>query len=243
MEGLVGHAVDAADHNLPLMYWYAAEPLAGIDPSRAARLASASKIPLILQFMARRIGAIGTRESLALLVDELGRAPRSAERSSLLTGIEESLRGRRQVAMPTAWPDVFQKLAADPDRRVRSRAMALGVTFGDTAARAALRLILADGNAPLDPRREALAALLQVKDPTLAGHFAEPGPRPGARRSGRSGTVGIRRSGDAGCVDHGVHVARADRATRCLEHAGCSQGIGTSVAGCCRSWASCLAAI
>ena len=77
---------------------------------------------------------------MALLVDELGRAARSAERSSLLTGIEESLRGRRQVAMPAAWPDVFQKLAADPDRRVRSRAMALGVTFGDaTAARSASR--------------------------------------------------------------------------------------------------------
>ena len=28
VEGLVGHAEDAADHNLPLMYWYAAEPLA-----------------------------------------------------------------------------------------------------------------------------------------------------------------------------------------------------------------------
>jgi putative heme-binding domain-containing protein len=70
--------------------------------------------------------------------------------------------------MPATWPYVFQKLAADPDRRVRSRAMALGVTFGDAAARGSLRLILADDKAPLAPRREALAALLQVKDPTLA---------------------------------------------------------------------------
>jgi putative membrane-bound dehydrogenase-like protein len=179
VEGLVGHAVDAADHNLPLMYWYAAEPLAGLDASRAARLAAGSKIPLVREFMARRIGAIGTSESMALLVDELGRAARSAERSSLLTGIEESLRGRRQVTMPTAWPDVFQKLAADPDRRVRSRAMALGVTFGDVAALGALRAILADDKAPLDPRREALAALLQVKDPslvaTLQGLVRDPG--------------------------------------------------------------------
>jgi putative membrane-bound dehydrogenase-like protein len=168
VEALVGHAEDAADHNLPLMYWYGAEPLAGLDASRAARLASGSRIPLIQEFMARRIGAIGTRESMALLVDELGRTVRSAERSSLLTGIEESLRGRRQVAMPAAWPGVFQKLNADPDRRVRSRAMALGVTFGDMAARGAFRLMLADGKAPLSARREALAALLQVKDPSLA---------------------------------------------------------------------------
>ena len=167
-EGLVGHSGDAADHNLPLLYWYGAEPLAGLDAPRAGRLAWGSKIPLIREFMARRIGAIGTSESMALLVDELGRAAGSPERSSLLTGIEESLRGRRQVAMPSAWPGVFRKLNADPDRRVRSRAMALGVTFGDVAARDALRVILADGKAPLAPRYEALAALLQVKDPTLA---------------------------------------------------------------------------
>ena len=40
LAGLVGHAEDAADHNLPLMYWYAAEPLAAVDASRAAWLAS-----------------------------------------------------------------------------------------------------------------------------------------------------------------------------------------------------------
>ena len=37
--------------------------------------------------------------------------------------------------MPAAWPDVFPELTADPDRQVRSRAMALGVTFGDATAR------------------------------------------------------------------------------------------------------------
>jgi putative heme-binding domain-containing protein len=78
------------------------------------------------------------------------------------------LRGHRQVAMPAAWPDVFRKLNSDSDRRVRSRAMALGLTFGDSAARGALRLILADDKAPPAPRREALSALLQAKDPSLA---------------------------------------------------------------------------
>ena len=130
-EGLLGHGSDASDHNLPLMYWYGVEPLAGLDASRAARLAAGSRIPLIREFMARRIGAIGTAESMALLVDELGRASGSAERASILTGIEESLRGRRQFAMPAAWPDVFGKLATDPERKVRSRAMALALTFGD----------------------------------------------------------------------------------------------------------------
>ncbi len=168
LEGLVAHADDAGDHNLPLMYWYGAEPLAAVDPSRAARLAAGSRVPRIQEFMARRIGALGTPEAIALLVDELGRAPGTRERASLLTGIEESLRGRRQVAMPAAWPDVFRQLAADSDRRVRSRSLSLALTFGDPAARAALRQALADPAAPLAPRREALEALLQARDPSLA---------------------------------------------------------------------------
>ena len=50
---------DAADHNLPLMYWYAAEPLAEQDPALALELAARSKISL-LAFMVRRIGSSGT---------------------------------------------------------------------------------------------------------------------------------------------------------------------------------------
>ncbi len=35
LKGLVRHSRDDEDHNLPLMYWYAAEPLAEADPERA----------------------------------------------------------------------------------------------------------------------------------------------------------------------------------------------------------------
>jgi putative membrane-bound dehydrogenase-like protein len=165
--GLIGHAEDVSDPNLPLMDWYAAEPLAAVDARRAARMASSSPIPTIREFMARRIGAIGTTESLAILIGEVARAGDSGLRNSLLTGIEEGLRGRRQVAMPSEWPVVFARLAADADSQVRSRAMSLSVRFGDPKARAALRSILADAGAGVESRREALAALLQVKDTTL----------------------------------------------------------------------------
>ena len=165
--GLVSHSEDAADPNLPLMDWYAAEPLAAVDARRAARLAASSRIPRIQEFMARRIGSLGTPESLAILVEELGRAPSSANRESLLIGIEEGLRGRRQVAMPAEWPRVFTRLATDASSRVRSRAVALALTFGDLSARATLRGVLSDSKAGLELRREAMAALLKVKDPSL----------------------------------------------------------------------------
>ncbi len=169
LAGLLGHGEDASDPNLPLMYWYAAEPLAVLDPARAARLAAESPISRIQEYMARRLAALGTPESLALLVDELGRAGDSRRRLAILVGIEEALRGRRQVAMPSTWPDVFKLLGSDRDAGVRSRAIALGVNFGDPAARDSLRRALEDSSAEPDLRRQALAALLKIRDPSLVG--------------------------------------------------------------------------
>src|SRR5262249_1050972 len=120
------------------------------------------------EFMARRIGSLGTPESLALLVEELSRADTAPRRGTLLLGIEEGLRGRREVVMPAAWPKVFATLASGTDARVRSRAVASALQFGAPRARAVLRETLADRGADLDLRREALAALLKVKDPLLA---------------------------------------------------------------------------
>jgi putative membrane-bound dehydrogenase-like protein len=168
LSGLVSHAADAADHNLPLMYWYAAEPLAAQDARRGLSLARSARIPRFREFMARRIGGLGTPESLALLVEELGRSKTSDQRSPLLIGIEEALRARRRVAMPAAWPKIFPALAADRDRQVRSRAVALALTFGDAAARSTLHDVLIDQTADPAARREALSALLKVHDPELA---------------------------------------------------------------------------
>jgi hypothetical protein len=57
LEPLLGRAEDATDHNLPLMIWYAVEPLAGADPKAGALLAAKSKIPRVREFIARRITA------------------------------------------------------------------------------------------------------------------------------------------------------------------------------------------
>jgi len=57
LEGLFAHESDTNDHNLPLMYWYAAEPLAGSNPLVAANLLAKSKIPLLREFVSRRMTA------------------------------------------------------------------------------------------------------------------------------------------------------------------------------------------
>ncbi len=55
LEGLLAHAEDATDQNLPLMYWYAAEPLAGQDVASAAKLLAQTKIPLVREYITRRM--------------------------------------------------------------------------------------------------------------------------------------------------------------------------------------------
>ena len=57
LEALLAHGEDVNDHNLPLMYWYAAEPVAGKSSTAAAMLMAKSKIPLVREFLARRMSA------------------------------------------------------------------------------------------------------------------------------------------------------------------------------------------
>jgi hypothetical protein len=58
--GLVAHEKDAADQNLPLMIWYGIEPLVPADRARAVQLMGACKIPLLRQFITRRLAGSGT---------------------------------------------------------------------------------------------------------------------------------------------------------------------------------------
>jgi putative membrane-bound dehydrogenase-like protein len=52
---LLAHKEDKDDHNLALMYWYAAEPIAGADLAAAAELLAVCKIPKVEEFLARRM--------------------------------------------------------------------------------------------------------------------------------------------------------------------------------------------
>ena len=53
--GLVSHAEDVNDQNLPLMIWYGIEPAVPANRPEALRLASQSKIPLLRELIARRV--------------------------------------------------------------------------------------------------------------------------------------------------------------------------------------------
>jgi putative heme-binding domain-containing protein len=117
--------------------------------------------------MVRRIGSSATPAAIQLLVEALAQAEDSAVQRSILQGLGEALKGRRQVAMPAAWPKTFARLADSSDREVRSQALALGVTFGDANAFATLRRVLADGRAEAAARQKALTSLVAGRDRAL----------------------------------------------------------------------------
>ena len=55
LKALLAHAEDAADQNLPLMYWYATEPVVAADRVAAVKLLPACQIPKVRQFITRRM--------------------------------------------------------------------------------------------------------------------------------------------------------------------------------------------
>lgn len=54
---LASNKADAADQNLPLMIWYAAEPAVAADPVKATDLLASCKIPKVTEYIARRMAA------------------------------------------------------------------------------------------------------------------------------------------------------------------------------------------
>jgi len=85
----------------------------------------------------------------------------------LLRGISDGLKGQRTVRMPSGWEAVETKLASSPNHEVRFLAQTLSLTFGSARARRELRRTLNDSAAPAAPRREAMNALVGIKDPEL----------------------------------------------------------------------------
>jgi putative membrane-bound dehydrogenase-like protein len=162
---LLSHAEDATDQNLPLMYWYAIEPLADVDAPRALALALNGKIPLLHGFMIRRIGAGGEGAATGMLIDALAKADDAGKQLTFLTAMREALKGRRQVPMPASWTKVFDQLKESSSAPVREQAAALAVTFGNPQP--ALAMLT---NAELAPvaRTVALSALLDANHPKLS---------------------------------------------------------------------------
>ncbi len=170
VEALASHSEDVSDHNLPLLIWYAMEPLAELDPDRALDLGmrAGEQIPLLREFMLRRVGASGDARAVARLIAGLDRIDTIEQQMAFLTALRTSLVGQRTVDKPAQWDAVYSRLRGSSEIDVQLAAAGLGVTFGDSSAAQRLEIELADAARPTDSRIEALAALLAAKHDLVA---------------------------------------------------------------------------
>lgn len=136
LEALLSHTEDAKDHNLPLMYWYAFEPLTDADPKRALALAlSAGKdFPQIKDFTIKKIGSGKPEQSLLLLLEGLRESKDDATALTFLRGIRESLNGSGDVKTPADWTQTSARFLNSSNTDIRIQALLLSIRFVDNPA-------------------------------------------------------------------------------------------------------------
>jgi len=95
IEGLHGRAEDAEDQNIPLMTWYATEPVVTLDMDRSLDLALSSELPRSLSFTVQRIAADDSQEALQILSERLGQIEQQEKKQIILDAINQIVQGEQ----------------------------------------------------------------------------------------------------------------------------------------------------
>jgi putative membrane-bound dehydrogenase-like protein len=166
-EALAGWSEDAADHNIPLLLWYGAEPLVPLDPTRAVQLARNSKIPQLRRFIVRR--AASQPETTGAAVGMLTGDGQSAEsQQEVLDEMLTAFRGQAGLPMPDSWLPAYELLSKSDVQAVRDRADQAAVLFGDKRVLLPMRRLLSDPAQDSGRRQEALDVLVRGQDKEAA---------------------------------------------------------------------------
>ncbi len=198
VSALLAHAEDANDPNLPLLYWFAAEPLVPADPARADSLAKATPLAALRPWFTRRAAALADEapitksaaaptSGLDTFAAALAGSDDPAFQREMLASLGAATAGKTDLKPPARWSAAYAKLNLSPDAAIIAQADTLAARFGDKNVFAAKRRILADTFAPLAARQSALAVVAERNDFQLAPVYhsllAEPGLRLGAMRA------------------------------------------------------------
>ena len=120
---------------------------------------------------------------LDVLVRTLGKIENPAAQANILKGLNASLKGKRDVAAPAGWAELYEKLRTSDSNDVRQQAQALSAVFGGGAALDQMRSTLADPAAEAEARRAALDSLVAAKDAQSLPLLLEVAKQAGALRS------------------------------------------------------------
>jgi putative heme-binding domain-containing protein len=166
--GLLAHAEDATDKNLPLMVWYALIPLAESNPQGLAALGAKSELRATSKYIARRLAEdikTGPAPIDVLLTAAL---TRSAEyQSDVLDGLTQGLQGQQGITKPASWDAFARVVGASTNVALAEKVRVLDVALGSAGALESARRVALDTGAAAPARRAALQSLLDARAPDL----------------------------------------------------------------------------
>ncbi|MFP6575016.1 MAG: PVC-type heme-binding CxxCH protein, partial [Pirellulaceae bacterium] len=164
--GLLLHAEDADDHNLPLMIWYGIEPLVTSDVKQALAMSDTAKIPLLKRYIIRR--AATDNQTLEAVISRLNRSTSSEEQLLFLEELLVAFQGRVNIPAPPAWQAAYEKLSQSSQLTVRNQADQVAVALGDRRIFPKLRKLLIDPKQEVNKRQQAMEMLIRGRDQQAA---------------------------------------------------------------------------
>ncbi len=166
---MLANADNAKDHNLPLMIWYAAEPLVADHPARAMQLAKSSAIPLVKRYLIRR--AASENELLPHAVALINESKDAEMQLLVLEEMLAAFEGRVNLQMPESWQAAYDLLSESEDETVRQKADQVAVALGDKRIFPRMREVLVDKSAKQKSRQQALDILVRGRDSEAVSVF------------------------------------------------------------------------
>ena len=148
---LVQHTEDAEDPNIPLMIWFAIEPL--VRSENAAKvmiIVRSSQMPLITNHIARRL-VDGDQLELAVT----GAATDLSLKADYLKGILSGLEGRTDLKEPAEWAAIYNSL----DNKLKPIGLQIAQQFGSAEAAKQMMATLKDKTADIEARKNALISM------------------------------------------------------------------------------------
>jgi len=162
--GLVTHAVDATDKNIPLMVWYALIPIAETDPAALASIAARSELRATTKYVARRLTEDITLRPgpVATLLAAAASRPDTFQ-SDLVDGLTLGLQGQQAVTRPASWDTFAARAVLASNAEFVAKVRALDTILGGVGAIDDARRVALDGGATAAARRGALQSLFDAR--------------------------------------------------------------------------------
>ncbi|MEM6365873.1 MAG: cytochrome C, partial [Planctomycetota bacterium] len=165
LDGLTSHSINQRDRNIPYLVWFGCEPLVGRNPARAYQLAKQSGWETLWRNTIRRTAV--SPEGREFLTTRLAEPRERRHRLAILETLQSEVARRRNVSMPTSWPNAYQQLSKASLPRVKQLARNLAFQFGDRDVLPFFRETLGDLSRSKRERLETLAMLRSAKDEQL----------------------------------------------------------------------------